>query len=76
MLHDFTYLESSSPRPTCPHMGGCSLSLYLGGCGECEFSQSGVQGSALVSLGTAELFGSATRTAGRGRTQHPVRRSR
>jgi len=29
MLHDFTYLESSSPRPTCPHMVGCSLSLYL-----------------------------------------------
>lgn len=76
MLHDFTYLESSSPRPTCPHMGGCSLSLYLGGCGECEFSQSGVQGSALVSLGTAESFRSTVRTAGRRRSLHSARRNR
>jgi hypothetical protein len=76
MLHDFTYLESSSPRPTCSHMGGCSLSLYLGGCGECEFSQSGVQGSSLVSLGTAELFQPAVRTADRRRNHHSARRYR
>jgi hypothetical protein len=78
MLHDFAYLESSSPRPTCPHIGCCSLSLYLGGCGSCEFSGSGIQGSGLVSLGRAELFQPAARTAGRGRgrNRHGAHRSR
>ena len=56
MLHDFAYLDSQSPRPTCRHMGRCSLSLYLDGCASCEFFESFAPDWEPVSLATAELF--------------------
>jgi hypothetical protein len=76
MLHDFAYLESSSPSPTCRHMGRCSLSLYLDGCASCEFAHSDLQSSGLVTLATTELFQRAAKSAGRGRNLPSARRNR
>ncbi len=76
MLHDFAYLESFSPSPTCRHMDRCSLSLYIGGCASCEFLDSGSRSSAPITLATAELFQPATKPAGRGRNLHSARRNR
>jgi hypothetical protein len=76
MLHDFVYLESSSPSPTCRHMGRCSLSLYLDGCASCDFAESGLERSDLVNLATAELFQPALRPSGSGRSLRSARRNR
>ncbi len=76
MLHDFVYLESVPPIPTCRHMDHCSLSLYLDGCASCEFSESAAQSSALVNLATADtFFQPEVRPSGRGRNLRSARRN-
>lgn len=77
MLHDFAFLESQPPTPTCRHMDRCSLSLYLDGCVSCEFSHGSVESYGLVSLATAEPFCQpAVRPSGRGRNLRSARRNR
>jgi hypothetical protein len=66
MLHDFVYLKSQPPSRTCRNMDGCSLSLYLGACASCEFSDCGDQSWEPVSLATAEQWLPAPRTTRRG----------
>lgn len=76
MLHDFTYLESQPPTPTCRHMGHCSLSLYLDGCASCDFSDTGVQGFGLVNLDTAEtIFQPEVNPSDRGQSLRSARRN-
>jgi hypothetical protein len=75
MLHDFVYLESSSPIPTCRHMDHCSLSLFLGGCTACEFSNTGLQNFEQVSLSAAELFQPVGESAIHGRDRRAARRN-
>jgi hypothetical protein len=67
MLHDFVFLESQTPNPTCRHLDRCSLSLYLDGCASCELSNSGDQCSEPVSLATAEHWPTAPQANRRGR---------
>ena len=50
MLNDFVFLDSQPPRPTCRHMGHCSLSLYLGGCTSCDFLNSTTKDPEVISL--------------------------
>jgi hypothetical protein len=75
MLHDFVFLDSQPPRPTCRHMGRCSLSLYLDGCASCEFFESAVQTWEPVSLATAELFPPAAKVKRRGSNLQPAGRN-
>lgn len=75
MLHDFTYLESLSPNPTCRHMDRCSLSLFVGGSAACEFSQSGRQNSEPINLSAAEWFEPAVRSSQLSRQPRPILRN-
>ena len=75
MLNDFVYLHSQSPVPTCRHMGHCSLSLYLDGCASCEFLDIAVPAGEPVSLTTADLLQSGSRSTGRGHAVRPTRRN-
>ena len=76
MLHDFVYLDSQPPSPTCRHMDHCSLSPYLDGCASCEFLGSSLQSSGPAALATAELFQPAAKLSGRGRNLRSMRRNR
>lgn len=75
MLHDFVYLESQPPSPTCRHMDHCSLSLYLDGCASCELSDRRNQPWEPVSLATTEEWPTAQGTNRRGRAHRSSRRN-